>query len=257
VQQSLLPEGSPVVAGLQIYGHSRYCDATGGDYLDFVDVAQLAGERLFVAVGDVTGHGLGAALLMAAARAAVRTSASVGGETLSHVMSRVNDVLTRDARHGMFMTMLLMVVDAANGSAEWVSAGHDPAIVYDPETDAFTELEGGDLLLGVEHSIRYTNFTWTGLNPGCVMFVGTDGVWEAFNAAGEMFTKDRLRVVLRENAARSPEEISIALEAAIEKFVGSAKIKDDITYVILKKERTDHANADRSTHAHHGSGEQA
>lgn len=234
VQQSLLPDQTPSIAGLQIHGHSRYCDSTGGDYFDFVDIANLLHERAFVAVGDVTGHGLGAALLMAAARAAVRTSVAVGGETLGQIMGRVNGVLTRDARHGMFMTMMLMIVDPVAHSLVWASAGHDPVILYDPTIDDFIELDGGDLLLGVDENEIYQDFAYTQLKPGCVLFAGTDGVWEAHNEQGEMFGKDRLRDVIRAHAKSDVKKIVDAVQSAIDTFAGSRKLFDDVTYVVIK-----------------------
>jgi sigma-B regulation protein RsbU (phosphoserine phosphatase) len=234
VQQSLLPQAMPRVPGLEIYGHSRYCDATGGDYLDFVDVANLPRQRAFIAVGDVTGHGLGAALLMATARASVRTAASGDGETLSALMFRVNNVLSRDARHGLFMTMLLMLVYPQQRRVTWVSAGPDPAIVYDPATDEFFELEGGDLILGVQEDTSYQDFTHGPLPENAVMFVGTDGVWEARRKDDQMFGKDRLRDVLRDNAHRTADEIAAALERSIDDFIGDGRVHDDVTYVVVK-----------------------
>lgn len=237
VQQSLLPKTTPGVRGLEIIGHSRYCESTGGDYLDFIDVADLPNDRAFIAVGDVMGHGIGSALLMATARASVRTSAALGNETLGQIMARVNDVLARDARHGLFMTMLLLIVEPADGIVRWASAGHDPALLYDPETDEFHELEGADLILGVEVGCHYNNFQHIGIKPGCVLFIGTDGVWEARDAGHDMFGKERLRDVIRAAARRgegSARDVAAALERALDTFVGSSKFHDDVTFVVAK-----------------------
>lgn len=235
VQQSLLPQHTPEILGLDLFGHSRYCESTGGDYLDFIDVANLPNDRAFIAVGDVMGHGLGAALLMATARAAVRTSATLGAEDLGGMMRRVNDVLARDARHGLFMTLMLLIVEPQDCRVRWANAGHDPAILYDPARDEFGELQGADVVLGVEEGLPYENFSHTGLTPGTVMFIGTDGVWEARRTGdGDMYGKDRIREVMRAHANRSASEISVALEHSLDQFVGSGEYHDDVTFVMVK-----------------------
>ncbi len=128
VRQSLLPGGDPSVAALDVAGHSKYCNNTGGDYYDFIDVAQLGESSPLLAVGDVVGHGIAAALLMASARAALRTR-SLDRPGRAGLMTRTNDVLCAGNRHNWFMTLLLPQVDGRARSARWASAGHDPAIV--------------------------------------------------------------------------------------------------------------------------------
>jgi sigma-B regulation protein RsbU (phosphoserine phosphatase) len=135
------------------------------------------------------------------------------------------------------MTMLLLIVEPADGIVRWASAGHDPALLYDPETDDFHELEGADLILGVEVACQYHNFQHIGIRPGCVLFIGTDGVWEARDAANDMFGKDRLRDVIRRAARRgegSAREVADALNRALDTFVGSSKFHDDVTFVVAK-----------------------
>jgi sigma-B regulation protein RsbU (phosphoserine phosphatase) len=219
---------------MQVHGHSRYCESTGGDYLDFIDVTDLPNDRAFIAVGDVMGHGIGSALLMATARAAVRTSAAVGQESLGQMMGRVNNVLARDARHGLFMTMLLLIIDRHDGTVRWASAGHDPAVIYDPAADRFIDLEGAELPLGVDENIIYPEFQHIGLADGQILFVGTDGMWEARNAAEEEFGKQRINEMIRANASATADDIAAALRRAHDDFVGSARIRDDVTFVIVK-----------------------
>ncbi|MGH7214720.1 MAG: SpoIIE family protein phosphatase [Tepidisphaeraceae bacterium] len=235
IQQSLLPRGTPRVRGLDIAGQSRYCDSTGGDYYDFIDVAGLGEGRALVAVGDVMGHGIGAALLMATARAALRAGASSPDHpSLADLMARVNHVLTHDARHGLFMTMALLIIDAGTSTVRWASAGHDPTMLFDLRTDQFLDLEGGDIPLGVSDGVEYSEFTRTGLRTGSILVVGTDGIWEARNEADEMYGKERLRELVRQNAQGTAEEISRALDKALVRFIGNAPVRDDVTFVIVK-----------------------
>jgi sigma-B regulation protein RsbU (phosphoserine phosphatase) len=232
VQQSLLPQGPPTAAGLDIAGSSRYCDATGGDYFDFIDVAPLPGGRTMIAVGDVMGHGIGAALLMATARAALRAHASLDAD-LGALLTRVNAVLARDARHGKFMTMLLLVADPSQGSFRWASAGHDPPLILDPEK-GWVATEGGDLPLGVMEDVAYQEASVAGLSPGVLVVIGTDGIWEAKNPLDEDFTKDRLRAVVSANASASAAAIVGAVDRALGTFLEGRAIQDDVTMVVLR-----------------------
>jgi len=231
---SLLPKSTPRIRGIEIFGHSRYCESTGGDYLDFIDVAHLPHDRAFIAVGHVMGHGIGSALVMATARAAVRTAAAVGSESLAQLMSRVNQVLARDARHGFFMTMLLLIIEPADGTVRWCNAGHDPAFVFDPAADRFFDLEGSELLLGVEEAVDYRDYQHIGLSPGQILFIGTDGMWEARNTQQEEFGKERIRQIIRQNRDRSADDVAAELLRALDAFVGDAQVHDDVTFVIVK-----------------------
>ncbi|HEB61278.1 MAG TPA: HAMP domain-containing protein, partial [Phycisphaeraceae bacterium] len=155
VQQHLLPEGSPDIPGLDIAGHSIYCDQTGGDYYDFIDLSRLGPGVIAAAVGDVTGHGIAAALLMTAARALLRSRTDLA-EDLAMVMNDINYQLAADSPTGRFMTLFMLLLDRERGLVRWVSAGHDPAICYDPARDEFFDLAGRDIPLGIEPGWKYT-----------------------------------------------------------------------------------------------------
>jgi sigma-B regulation protein RsbU (phosphoserine phosphatase) len=214
--------------------HSRYCDSTGGDYYDFIDVSDIPNDRAFIAVGDVMGHGIGSALVMATARAAVRASAQSGDLALGQLMGRVNDVLAADP-HGLFMTLALIVIEPVKRRVRWSSAGHDPTIVYDPVADVFRDLEGGDIPLGINTNYPFQDFSRNGLSPGWVLFAGTDGVWEARNEAlTDMYGKERLKEVIRANHACSAREIVHVVDRAVAQFVGRGPVLDDITFVVIK-----------------------
>jgi sigma-B regulation protein RsbU (phosphoserine phosphatase) len=230
VQQQLLPAKAPAVAGLDLAGHSTYCDETGGDYYDFLVLDRAAGGGLLVALGDVMGHGVAAALVMASARAVLRDRAAAGG--LAELTARLNDMLASSGDR--FMTLHLSVVDPAARTFRWTSAGHDPAFVYDPAADAFIEDASGGLPLGVMPGATYEEYTLTGLKPGQVILIGTDGVWEIPNSAGEAFGKDRLREVIRASAGGTAAEITSAVRDRLEAFRGDAKRVDDVAFVVVK-----------------------
>jgi len=232
VQQALLPSDAMKFDGMEVVGRCRYCDETGGDYFDFIDVAPTAGGGMLIAVGDVMGHGLPAALLMASARAALRCP--VAPDTrLSEMLGRVNHVLDSD-RNFQFMTLTLLLVDPRAGSARWASAGHDPPILLRAGSGEFSELEGGDVPLGVDGSTAYEEYRGDGLCDGDLIFIGTDGIWEAENSERKMYGKDRLRAVLREHSQAPVGEIADAVERELESFRGEVPQKDDVTFVVIR-----------------------
>ncbi|MEJ2057733.1 MAG: SpoIIE family protein phosphatase, partial [Desulfofustis sp.] len=135
VQQNLLPHEAPAVAGLDIAGTSIYCDETGGDYFDYICSDKDDGDQVSVVVGDVSGHGISSALLMATTRAFLRQRAALPGSP-AEIISDVNTQFSRDvADSGSFMSMFYLSIDTGRQTLDWVRAGHDPAIRYDPDSE--------------------------------------------------------------------------------------------------------------------------
>ncbi len=237
VQQLLLPMRPPSLPGLDIAGATFFCDETGGDYFDYL---AFAGDACHtdVIVGDVTGHGISAALFMATGRALMRARACDAPDP-GDLLTRVNALLCDDTfESGRFITLFLLRLEngglSPGGRLRWCRAGHDPGIVYDSGKDVFTELMGPGIPLGVEPSWRFEESTGPGLSPGMVLAIGTDGIWEAHDARGDMFGRERFREVLRANAGRSSQEIVEATVAAVRAFQGDIPREDDITLVIIK-----------------------
>lgn len=233
VQQSLLPARAPQVPGFDIAGFSVYCDETGGDYYDFLDFTPMGPAAVDIAVGDVTGHGVAAALLMATARALLRGHA-LRATGIADLVTQVNRALALDAPLDRFMTLYYARLCARERVLRWASAGHDPAIVYRPAGDTFHSAGGVDLPLGVDVETRYTEFGPLRLEPGDVAVIGTDGIWEARNERGEMFGKDALRETVRASAARAARDIGQAVIQSVAEFRGRRPQQDDITLVVLK-----------------------
>jgi len=234
VQQNLLPHKSPKIKWLNIAGKSIYCDETGGDYFDYVYNDRIENSQIGVAIGDVSGHGISSALLMATVRSSLRQRASLPG-SVANIMSDVNHQLVRDVEDsGQFMTMFFLNLDETKMQARWVRAGHDPAILYDPDTDAFEELGGSGIALGVDEEWNYKEYTKSDLNKGQIIFLSTDGIWEAFNQEDEMFGKERIYNIIRKNSSLSADEIINIMIESLKRFQQGAQIKDDITMVVIK-----------------------
>ncbi|MEJ2221596.1 MAG: SpoIIE family protein phosphatase, partial [Desulfobacterales bacterium] len=232
VQQKLLPGKDPEIPGLDIAGKSIYCDETGGDYYDFLEYDRENGEKISVVVGDVSGHGISSALLMASARAFLRQRVSLPG-SLGQIISDVNGQLAKDvAEYNNFMTLFYLRIDCEQKTMEWVRAGHDPAIFYNPKTKSFEALDGQGIPLGVEESWVYAENKKAGLSEGQIIVLATDGVWEAENIVGEMFGKDRIYDLIRANAALSAKGILNILMNMLYRFTKGKKFEDDVTLVV-------------------------
>ena len=232
IQANLMPRSSPHLTGVQVFGNSRFCDETGGDFYDFMVRDNGDGEELVVTIGDVTGHGVGSALLMTSVRAYMRAHL-LQSTDLVEAMSRTNALLCRDvAGYGYFVTAFVLSYNPATGLARWVGAGHDSALFLAAEDGICLDLQGRDIPMGVDPLWRYTVFEKT-LSSGIVL-LGTDGIWEAMNEQGEMFGRDRLRQVLIGCTSATPEDIINRIFAEVDDFTGTARIEDDRTVVIAR-----------------------
>ena len=234
VQKSLLPQSKPDVPGLDIAGRNVSCDEIGGDYFDFLWRRENPDGPFTVVVGDITGHGVDSALLMTSARAFLRMRASQPG-TMSQIITAMNRHLTRDVLEtSRFMTLFYLTVDLQKDHIDWVRAGHDPAILYDPQQDAFEDLKGSGVALGVNDAFEYAENHRKGLTNGQIIAIGTDGIWEAFNKKGAMFGKPRFKDIIRQNAKAGADDILNAVYHEINQFAEGQKSEDDITLVIVK-----------------------
>lgn len=233
VQRNLLPSDSPHIDGLDIAGHSTYCDETGGDYYDFLDVSGSEENTAVIVIGDVMGHGVAAALLMATARGILRSRCAVPG-SLADFLNHLNDMLVIDTQGERFMTMLLATISSARDELRWASAGHGAPIIYDPTTDSFPDLDGGGLPLGLMDGERYSEYVQTGIKSGSILLASTDGLTETADPAGVLFGTERLYPLLRKHATQTSGEISEAIREALAEYRGTLSQDDDLTFVVAK-----------------------
>jgi sigma-B regulation protein RsbU (phosphoserine phosphatase) len=182
----------------------------------------------------VSGHGISSALLMATVRSSLRQRLSQPGDAGS-IISDVNRQLVKDVEDsGQFMTLFYLNIDVTKMHAHWVRAGHDPAIFYDPTTDAFEELGGSGIALGIDADWKYKEYLKAALNGGQIIFLSTDGIWEAFNPKGDMFGKERIYDIIRKNPSLSAHEIIHKILESLKSFQQGAQLEDDITLVVVK-----------------------
>ena len=232
VQQGLMPSGPPRFDGLEVAGRSVPSQYAGGDYFDYLEESPDGKGFFRAVVGDVTGHGLDAALFMATARGFLRMRSAQPG-SLDGVVADLNAHLARDTMgSGRFMTLMLMEFRPSEG-VRWVRAGHDPAILYDPLSGEFTEFLGPGMALGVLENAAYQESHAPWPEPGQVLALGTDGIWEARNASGEMFGKERYRDSLKSRAGQGASAILDGVFEDLRAFAGPV-LEDDATLMVVK-----------------------
>jgi serine phosphatase RsbU (regulator of sigma subunit) len=234
VQQNLLPHDTPRAAGLEIAGRSIFCDETGGDYYDYLTAGDGADGKIGVVVGDVSGHGIPAALLMATVRARLRQQYFQSAK-IERVVSDVNRQLAEDVRDsGRFMTLFTAQLDRSAGHLWWLNAGHEPAVIYDPNLKKIATLAGGGSLpLGVVDDFRYKAHR-RAIKPGQIIAIATDGIFEACNPHWEMFGRKRFYDIIGRNASESADKIRDAVLQAVKNFRQGLPAKDDLTLVVIK-----------------------
>ncbi len=233
VQQSLLPKATPRVKGLDIAGRSIYCEETGGDYFDYLH----AGDPLHIVVGDVSGHGISAALLMSSVRASLRQCYCEIEDIGAQVTDLNRNVAVDAGDSGRFVTLFYLAVYPGDHRIRWVRAGHDPGILYRRQDDEFVELGGKGMALGIDADHRYSPEARAGLDPGDIILIGTDGIWEACDANGTMFGKKALQAIVRRHRNDRVQILLDAVFDAVRQHTGDAKTADDMTLVIVKFER--------------------
>lgn len=230
IQTGLLPSCPPQFTGFDIAGMNIPADQTGGDYYDW---QQLPDGRLLVVMADVTGHGIGPALVMAVCRAYARASAPLDTDPVS-LMGRLNTLLHADMTTGRFITLAMAALDPA-GHVQLVSAGHGPSFLCRAADNAVEHFGGDGLPLAVEAVETYGPPRRFSMQKNDVLVMLTDGVFEWQNAAGVQFGTDRLARAVAECASLPAAEIVKRIHAAAVAHADSAPQTDDITIVVIKR----------------------
>jgi phosphoserine phosphatase RsbU/P len=234
IQQSLLPTATPNLADYDIAGWSQPANKTGGDYYDW---QPLPDGRILISLADVSGHGVGPALVAAVCRAYARASVAANERELERIISRMNDLLVDDMPDGRFITFAGILLDPKSHQAQMISAGHGPLFRCVRSQGTIIESGADGLPLGLVAENEYGPGAQFPLAPGDVVLLVTDGLFEGTNAAGEAFGLERLRVAIRDLADAPAAEVIRGLYILAQDHVGHVEQADDITIVVLRRRR--------------------
>jgi sigma-B regulation protein RsbU (phosphoserine phosphatase) len=230
IQDTFLPETTPDIPGIGIAAVTIPAMEIGGDFYDFIPAGD---NRWGIAMADVSGKGISAALFMALSRTLLHVSGMTGTDP-SAAIRQANRWIYEDGRSSMFVTVFYGVLDPGGRCFSYVNAGHNPPLLV--RDDGVQELSGSrGIALGVVPDVAIAH-TIQDLRHGDLLVLYTDGVTEAFNSANEAFGEERLREFVRTNRVKPARDVLESLVAEIRVFTGSAPQSDDITLVVVKVE---------------------
>ena len=229
IQQSILPTRFPERPGCRIFANMKPARNVGGD---FFDVIHLQGDRIGIAIADVSDKGVPAALFMMSCRTLIK-GAAIGKTDPGEVLHEVNQLLEEDNDAAMFVTVFYGVYDPHSRRFQYANGGHNsPLIVHADGSSAELPLTGG-IALGLMPDLDYDNSTVT-LAPGDLIVLYTDGVTEAFDEQGNQFGTERLQEVFAGAEPKDVQDANRAVFEAVEKFAGDTPQSDDITCVTFR-----------------------
>jgi serine phosphatase RsbU (regulator of sigma subunit) len=231
IQQRFQPTAPPAVPGFELQGISFPSYQIGGDYYDFI---LCADGRLVIALGDVSGKGTSAALLMSSLHAAVHAQVA-SCRPITETVGAVNRYLADNTPANRFVTLFYAELDPLTGSLSFINAGHNPPIIAHAD-GKLEHLGAGGLPLGILPDFDYREGR-TQLRPGDMLIAYSDGVTETQNPTGEEFGTVRLQEVIAQNLDRSAAGLRDKIEAALSSFAQGTPAVDDITLVIVKRQR--------------------
>ncbi|HEX4769681.1 MAG TPA: ADOP family duplicated permease [Bryobacteraceae bacterium] len=230
VQKRLLPERSPEMKIGELAAYTLPARSVGGDYYDFL---QVGDHRVGVALADVAGKGIAAALIMSVVQASLRVLLADGNISLPDLAAKMNRFLHRSTGANSYATFFYAQVDENTRELRYVNAGHNPPFLLRRDPASVEALACGGMIIGLFPMAAYEEGT-VKLRSGDVLIVFTDGVTEALNSAGEEFGEERLQTLLKNVAHLSAKDMAHAIANELRAWIGAADQHDDLTFVVLK-----------------------
>ncbi|HJQ71258.1 MAG TPA: SpoIIE family protein phosphatase [Blastocatellia bacterium] len=232
VQERLFPQKLPSISGLDYCGACRPALGVGGDYYDFL---LLPGDRLGIAIGDVSGKGIAAALLMASLQASLRGQAIASATDLAEQMGNVNRLVYDASAENRYATFFYAQYDVASRSLTYVNAGHNPPIIFRKVDGRWelTRLEAGGAVVGLLRNFPYSQATVT-MERGDLLVAFTDGISEAMNPQEEEWGEENLIEAVKECDGMTASDMLGRLVEAADRFAAGAKQHDDMTLLIVR-----------------------
>lgn len=228
IQRALMPHSQPDVPGWSIWLFSKPANEVGGDLVDFL---QFSKQRSFLVLGDVSGKGLSAALLMAKLQSTVRAIATTD-RSIKKLAGRINQIFHRDSLRNMFASLLYSEINFRTGKITFSNAGHLPPLLISKKS--IKEMPKGEPAIGLAEGTKYSERSLM-LKKGDIFFAYSDGVIEARNDFGTFYSKERLFDLLHTVRDLSAPEVGETILSSIDQFVNEAHTNDDISIIILKR----------------------
>lgn len=235
-QQRLLPSEAPQLSGYDIHAATSYCKEAGGDYYDFFLPAAESEAGLAFAVGDVSGHGVGSALLMALTKGVLQNEAGHSLRCEQRLFQSLNRQLISSSDESSFLTLFFGRIDTRKNVLHWNSAGHGPVFCYRASPGRIVEFPPNDIPLGIDPRAAYTSPPSFTLQPGDILLIGTDGLWETRNPQGEMYRTERLRQIIASHSGKAARAIHGIVMDKVTAFRQGAEQEDDMTLMVIKVE---------------------
>lgn len=231
VQQNLFPKQLPVVAGWEFAGICKPAKAVGGDYYDIFEVGT---GKVVIALGDVSGKGLGASFLMSSVHATIRTRAESCIDEPLKLINELNQYLVSSTSASTFVTLFLGVIDLQSGLLRYVNCGHPPALIVRHEGAEIQKLIRTGLGLGMMKSATFTQGE-VKLNAQDSLVVYSDGITEAMNEKNEEYEEEKLIILLNESKELDGSNMMEAILKSVSEFIGLAEQSDDISIIVARR----------------------
>jgi sigma-B regulation protein RsbU (phosphoserine phosphatase) len=229
IQRTFLPDLVPNVPGYDIWGANISSGEVGGDYYDFIQIVE---NQMGIAIADVSGKGIPAALIMASFRASLIAEIR-NNYAIRSICSKVNNLLCESLEPENFVTAIYGVLDVKNSIFTFANCGHNPAILL-RQAGAVEELSEGGIIMGIRPNAVYEERP-VYINPGDILFLYTDGVSEATNASGAQFETTGILQVLRASQQLGAAEIGARMVGAVKEFSADGILSDDLTLMVIKR----------------------
>jgi serine phosphatase RsbU (regulator of sigma subunit) len=229
IQQGFLPSVAPKVRGLDLAGHNVPCRTVGGDYFDFFPYGE---SRVAMVLGDVSGKGMPASLLMMGLQARVQVMIEEP-QSLAETMTRLNRITCANCPSNRFITLFFCILDGNTGELIYCNAGHNPPVIVRANGD-HEELPGGGPVVGILRTIEYEEYR-AKLEPGDVLVIYSDGVTEASDPSGNEFDVDGLAKTVVGQRTTASDSIIKSISRAVNEFTAGAPQADDITVIVARR----------------------
>lgn len=232
IQARFFPQQTPNLEGYELAGCSIPAKDVGGDYYDFIPNPEPCQHGFVVA--DVTGKGVPASLLMATMRATLRANIQNNPNDIVQALRQVNGDIYRDSPVDKFITSIYCNLDYESHELSYVNSGHNPPYIVRANDNRIEELDQGGVMLGIMEEIDLPKATLS-IDKGDILMLFSDGVTEATNPSGELFSEERFEQWLLDHNQLSAEEMKDALLKTLQDYADGSPQSDDITFIIVKR----------------------